>query len=76
MSIIDWIIQYRLKWSEHLDRTDGCRIPEQLSNYKPKGRRGVGRPKKAWTDHLYSVCSGLGKTNLNEIINMVKRIWA
>ena len=46
MSILDRIAQYRLNWWEHLCRMDDYRIPKQLWNYKPRGRRGVGRPRR------------------------------
>ena len=32
---------------------DNCRIPKQLWNYKPRRRRGVGCPRKLWSDQLY-----------------------
>ena len=52
MGILDMIAQYRLNWWEHLCRVDDCRIPKQIWNYKPRGRRGVGRPRSVSYTHL------------------------
>ena len=32
---------------------DGHRIPKQALQYRPKGRRNIGRPKKRWRDQLH-----------------------
>ena len=52
MSTLDRIAQYRLNWWEHLCRMDDYRIPKELWNYKPRGRRRVGRPRKRLSDQL------------------------
>ena len=52
MSIFDKIARYRLKWLEHLNRMDDCCISKQLRNYKPKGWRGVERPKEPWSNQF------------------------
>ena len=52
ISTINRIPQYRLNWWEHLCRMDDCRVYKQLWSYKPRGRRGVGRPRKRWSDQL------------------------
>jgi len=31
---------------------DTNRIPKQALQYRPKGRRNIGRPKKRWRDQL------------------------
>jgi len=36
-----------------LDRVDTNRIPEQVLNYKPRGRKNIGQPKKRWKDELH-----------------------
>ena len=28
------------------------RLPKQALQYKPKGRRNIGRPRKRWRDHF------------------------
>jgi hypothetical protein len=38
------------------------RIPKQALQYKPKGRRNVGRPSKRWRDQLHLEDQGTGNT--------------
>ncbi|KAJ4431286.1 hypothetical protein ANN_19883 [Periplaneta americana] len=39
-------------WYEHVRRMPTDRIPQQLLQYKPRGRRSVGRPITRWEDSL------------------------
>jgi len=32
---------------------DTNRLPKQALQYKPKGRRSIGRPRKRWRDQLH-----------------------
>jgi len=34
------------KWLQHVQRMDRNRTPKQALQYRPKGRRNMGRPKK------------------------------
>ena len=47
--------QYNInqKWVQHAERTDTDRLPKQALQYKPKGRRNIGRPRKRWRDQLH-----------------------
>jgi len=36
------------KWLQHVQRMDTNRLPKQALQYKPKGRRDIGRPRKRW----------------------------
>jgi hypothetical protein len=45
--------QYQEKWLQHVQRIDTNRIPKQALQYKPKGRRNIGRPRKRWRDQLH-----------------------
>ena len=40
---------------------DNTRLPKHAVNYKPRGRRDHGRPKKRWQ----CVDAGTGQTNLS-----------
>ena len=40
------IKQYQEKWLQHVQRMDTNRLPKQAVQYKPKGRRNIGRPRK------------------------------
>ena len=39
---------------------DTNRIPKQALQYKPKGRRNIGRPRKRWRDQLHLEDQGTG----------------
>ena len=41
------------KWLQHVQRMDTNRLPKQALQYRPKGRRNIGRPKKRWRDQLH-----------------------
>jgi len=47
------IKQYQEKWLQHVQRMDTNRIPKQALQYKPKGRRKIGRPRKRWRDQMH-----------------------
>jgi len=51
-NIVKKIQQYQEKWLQHVQRMDTNRIPKQALQYKPKGRRNIGRPSKRWRDQL------------------------
>jgi len=35
-------------WINHLERMDNTRLPKHALDYKPRGRRDRGRPRKRW----------------------------
>ena len=41
---------------------DTNRLPKQALQYKPKGRRNIGRPRKRWRDQLHLEDHGTGNT--------------
>jgi len=43
---------------------DTNRLPKQALQYKPKGRRNIGRPRKRWRDQLHLEDQGTGNTLL------------
>ena len=51
---VKWLIlqevrpKYKQNWINHLERTDNARLPKHALNYKPRGRRDRGRPRKRW----------------------------
>ena len=51
-NIVKEIKQYQEKWLQPIQRTDTNRIPKQ-AQYKPKGRRHIGRPRKRWRDQFH-----------------------
>jgi len=56
------IKQYQKKWLQHVQRRDTNRLPKQALQYKPKGRRNIGRPRKRWRDKLHLEDQGTGNT--------------
>ena len=60
--IVKEIKPYQEKWLQHVQRMDTNRIPKQALQYKPKGRRHIGRPRKRWRDQLHLEYQGTGNT--------------
>jgi len=52
-NIVKEIKQYQGKWLQYVQRMDTSRIPKQAIQYKPKGRRNIGRPRKRWRDQFH-----------------------
>ena len=46
--IQDVRVKYKQKWINHLERLDNIRLPKYTLNYKLRGRRDRGRPRKRW----------------------------
>jgi len=61
-TILQEIKQYQKKWLQHVQRMDTNRIPKQVTQYRPKGRRNIGRPKKRWRNQLHFEDQGTGNT--------------
>ena len=38
--------KHKQKWINHVERMDNTRLPKHALNYKPRGRRDRGRPRK------------------------------
>ena len=45
-NLIEEIKQYQKEWLQHVQRMDTNRIPKQALQYRPKGQRNVGRPRR------------------------------
>jgi len=58
--IVKEIKQYQEKWQQHIQRMETNRIAKQALQYKPKGRRNIGRPRKRWRDQLCLEDQGTG----------------
>jgi hypothetical protein len=46
----DTIEQYRNFWFQHINRTQDTRLPSRALQYRPSGKRDIGRSKKIWRD--------------------------
>jgi hypothetical protein len=56
------IKQYQEKWLQHVQRMDTNRKTKQALQYKPKGQRNIGRPRKRWRDQFNFEDQGTGNT--------------
>jgi len=56
--IQDVRLKYKQNWINHLEGMDNTRLPKHALNYKPRGRRDRGRPRKRWQ----CVDDGTGQT--------------
>jgi len=56
--IQDVRFKYKQKWIAQRERMDNTRLPKHALNYKPRGRRDRGRPRKRWQ----CVDAGTGQT--------------
>jgi len=61
-NIVKEIKQYQKKWLQQLQRMDTNRLPKQALQYKPKGRRNIGRPRKRWRDQFHLEDQRTGNT--------------
>jgi hypothetical protein len=50
--MIDNILNYQLKWNEHVLRMPENRIPRKALQYQPQGKRDLGRPDCRWKDQF------------------------
>ena len=61
-NVVKEIKQYQKKWLQHVQRMDTNRLTKEALQYKPKGRRNIGRPRKRWRDQLHLEDQGTGNT--------------
>ena len=61
-NIVKEIKQYQKKWPQHVQKMDTNRLTKQALQYKPKGRRNTGRPRKRWKVQLHLEDQGTGNT--------------
>jgi hypothetical protein len=52
-NIVLEIKQYQQEWLQHVERMDTDRIPKQALQYRPKGKRSIGRTGKRWKDQFH-----------------------
>ena len=50
--ILEKFDEYRRNWLSHLQRMPQNRISLKSYQYRPQGRRTIGRPKKRWRQQL------------------------
>jgi hypothetical protein len=54
--VLEYTGKQRQNWRDHINRMDRRRIPKQILQYVPWGRRSIECPAKRWldtvTDHM------------------------
>ena len=61
------IEERKLRWYGHVKRMDEERLPKRYLEWKPQGKRPVGRPRKRWMD---GIREALERKGLNQ------RMWS
>jgi hypothetical protein len=64
----------RLEWLGHVIGMEDTHIPKMIFNTKPKGRRGVGRPKLRWLDDVEAAIKTLRYKKLETNSSRQKRM--
>jgi hypothetical protein len=60
--ILEVIEEKRLRWSGHVKRMPGNRLPRKILDWEPEGRRRRERPKEKWTDGVRRSMTNRGLT--------------
>jgi hypothetical protein len=50
--IVRFIRAQRVKWLGHIQRIDTSKTAKRISEWKPIGRRSLGRPRLRWFDNV------------------------
>ena len=61
---VKFIKSKRLAWMSYTLRKDENRIPRQIMEWKPAGRRKRGRPMKRWVDNIKKDIPSYGSKRL------------
>ena len=62
-TFLDEINGNQLIWCGHVERMDPTRLPKIMINWKPEGRKKLGRPRKIWKDGIYRISQIYVNTN-------------
>jgi hypothetical protein len=68
VNIVRYIKAQRLRWFGHIQRMEDDRMVEELTNWKPFGRRPAERPKNRWIDGILKDMQLLKVKNWKELI--------
>ena len=59
-NINDKLTQNKINWRKHIQRMDDNRLSIQILNYKPEGRRNIGRSLTRWENDFREEGTGQG----------------
>lgn len=48
-NITDKLTEHKSRWKQHIERMDLHRLPKNIDNYNPRGKRDVSQPRKRWS---------------------------
>jgi hypothetical protein len=65
--IVRFIKAQRVKWLGHIQRMDTSRIAKRIFEWKPIGRRSLGRPRLRWLDDVCDYLKMLKVRNWKEL---------
>jgi hypothetical protein len=75
--MLDEITRKQLIWCGHVERMDPTRLPKIMIQWKPKGRKKPGHPRRTWKDGIYTAMNErdlkMGKWNNHRQWNMAVR---
>ncbi|KAL7648515.1 UNVERIFIED_CONTAM: hypothetical protein RMT77_000421 [Armadillidium vulgare] len=61
-SVLDLVERGQLRWFGHMKRMNEDRYARRFYEWRPEGRRGVGRPRMRWSDCVGTAMERRGKT--------------
>jgi hypothetical protein len=75
-SLLDDIKTKQLQWYGHVQRMEEWRLPKEVMNWRPTGRRKRGRPKLSWAEGIRGLMGekGLMEESWNDRSNWRKKI--
>jgi hypothetical protein len=70
VNIVRYIKAQRLRWFGHIQRMEDDRMVKKLTNWKPFGKRPVGRPKNRWNDGILKDMEVLKPKNWKRLLEI------
>ena len=61
-SILIFVERAQLRWYGHVMRMEENRTPNRWLNWRPRGRRPLGRPRKRWCDNINEALRNRGSS--------------
>jgi hypothetical protein len=72
--IVRFIKAQSVKWLGHIQRLDTSRIAKRISEWKPIGKRSLGRPRLRWFDDVCDDLKVLKVRNWKELATD-RNVW-
>jgi hypothetical protein len=72
--IVRFIKAQRIKWLGHIQRMDTSRTAKRIFEWKPIGRRSLGRPSLRWLDDVCDDLKVLKVRNWKELAKD-RKVW-